>query len=114
MQMPNMGLNVRGGTERGVGDRGNRAYPGSPWCSTGPSRPTSTPSANTLELSVEDAVFLVDLLSHTILVCPLVVPNLGPRRLPMADRSGPRMALVFGATLRIRVGQNNDQGQQKK
>jgi hypothetical protein len=43
-----------------------------------------------------------------------VVPNLGPRRLPMADRSGPRMALIFGATLRMRVGQNNDQGQRKK
>jgi hypothetical protein len=29
---------------------------------------TSTPSANTLELSVEIAVFLVNLLSNTILV----------------------------------------------
>jgi hypothetical protein len=87
--------------------------PGSPWCSTGSPRPTSTPSANTLELSVENAVFLVDLLSHTIFGCPLVIPNLGPRRLAMADRSGPRVALIFGATLRMRAGQNNDQRDSK-
>jgi hypothetical protein len=58
---------------------------------------------NTLELSVENAVFLVNLLSHTIFARPLVVPNLGLCRLPMADRSGPRVALIFGATLRMRV-----------
>jgi hypothetical protein len=39
----------------------------------------------------------------------LVVPNLGPCRLPMTDRSGPRLALIFDATLRMRVGQNNNQ-----
>jgi hypothetical protein len=77
---------------------------------TAPSlRSTLTPSANTFELSVENAVFLVNLLSHTVLG-PLVVPNLGPCRLPMTDRSGPRLALIFDATLRLRAGQNDDQG----
>jgi len=76
--------------------------------------PTSTPSADTFELLVENAVFLVNLLSHPIFLRPLVVSNLGPCRLPMADRSGPRMALILGAALRVRMGQSNDPGRQHK
>ena len=37
-----------------------------------------------------------------------------PRATAMADRSGPRMALILGAALRVRMGQSNDPGRQHK
>jgi hypothetical protein len=49
-------------------------------------------------------------LIHAIFLRPLVVPNLGLCRLAMADRSGPSMALILRASLRIRGGQHNDPG----
>jgi hypothetical protein len=59
-------------------------------------RPTSTASANTFTLSVENAVFLINLLSHAIFLRRLVVPNLG--RMLAADGRLERIgkALVVG------------------
>jgi hypothetical protein len=46
--------------------------------------PLSAPSADTLELSIEQAIFLVDKLSQTILVLLTVILNQVACRLPMS------------------------------